>query len=88
MKKRRVCYVVHWSCQDIPESRIYPNLTNNVVKFMDDLHKENLSSGPVLERIVIGDLTHEDKKKLRRIQNGERIFEDGVSSPVFERGGR
>jgi len=70
MGKKRICYVVHWSAGEGPESRIYPNLSENLVNFMSGLKRNNdLSSGPVVERIVLSDLTRDEKKKLEEIQN-------------------
>lgn len=73
MGKRRICYVVHWSdTAGGPESRIYPNLGPSLVQFIADLGKQYvLSDGPVVERIVLSDLTKEEKRKLKEIQDGK-----------------
>jgi hypothetical protein len=68
---RRICYVVHWAVGDVPESRIYLGLGESLVKFMSELKASGkLSSGPILERIVLTELTRAEKKTLRRIQDG------------------
>jgi len=71
MGKRRVCYVVHWSdATGCPESRIYPKLGIGLVKFISDIGKQQTGE-PVVERIVLSDLTKEEKRKLKEIQDGQ-----------------
>lgn len=68
---KRVCYLVSWWVEGVPEGRIFQELDAKVVRCMKEVTLlRGVTLGPLLEQMTIDNLTDEERTRFELLKKG------------------